>query len=150
MLIKIDVHQSVVAPPIVGVDNAIDVGFCPDNYVGGIGGFGVDTIAAFEQTKDDSPARSTTFTFTANPSETEVKLIRPKLFSQWQTFDASLVHAAIDAQVDIVDRTHRYAGQGGTFGVFQTQRKAATNLTEHLLAFFKVPEISIFKTIPRS
>jgi len=132
MLIKTDVHQSVVVAPAISVNDAINVGFSPDNYLGGICGFGVDIIAAFEQTKNDSPARST-----APTSVTEVKPIDFKLSSQWQAFEASLVHAAFHEQVDVVDRTHRYAGQGGAFDGCQIDRRAATSLAKLRLTFLE-------------
>jgi len=91
---KTDVHQSAVTAPGVGVGDAVNIGFLPidrlQRCLGGMGSFGVDTIAAFEQSKDDSPTRNTASTFATNPSGTEVKFIDLKLSSRWQAFDAPL------------------------------------------------------------
>jgi len=88
MLVKADVHQSIVAAPAIGVDDAVDVGFAPDNGLQrGLGGIGddfcVDAIAAFEQTKDDGLAIGSSPTFATYPLGAKVGFISFKLSGQW-------------------------------------------------------------------
>jgi len=149
VLVKTDVHQPIVAAPAVGVDDAVDVGFAPDDGLqcgfGGVGdNFRVDAIAAFEQTEDDSLAIGSSTTFAAYPPGTEVRLVGLKFSGQWRAFKTPLAHAASDAQVDIVNRTHRHASQCGAFGGGQIQRKVTNNLTKSRLADFRTLEIPIF------
>jgi len=149
MLVKADVHQPVVAASAVGVDDAVDVCLAPDNGLQrglrSVGDdFGVDAIAAFEQAEDDGLAIGSPPAFAAYPSGSKVGFVGSKLSGQWRAFDAPLAHAASDTQVDAVDRTHRYASQGGAFGGGQVQRKVANNLTKLRFADLRTFEVSIF------
>jgi len=149
MFVKTDIHQSVVAAPTVGVDDAADVGFASDDGLqrgfGGIGdNFRVDAIAAFEQTEDDGLAIRATPTFAAYPSGTEVGFVGFKLAGQRRALKTPLVHAASDAQINVVDRTHRYTRERGAFSGGQIQRKVANNLTKSRFADFRTFEVPIF------
>jgi len=145
MLVKSDVHQPIVAAPAVCVDDAVDVSFAPDNGLqrgfGCVGDdFRVDAIAAFEQTEDDGLAIGSTPAFATYPSSTEVGLVGFQFSGQRRTLKAPLVHAASDTQVDVVDRTHRYARQRSAFSGGQIQRKVtfASLIFERLKYLFFV------------
>jgi len=149
MLVKADIHQPVVATPAIGVDDAVDVGFAPDDGLqrglGGIGDdFGVDAIAALEQTEDDGLSIGSPTTFAAYTSGTKVGFVGFQFSGQRRAFKTPLAHAASDAQIDIVDRTHRYARQCSAFGSGQVQRKVANNLTKLRFADFRTLELTIF------
>jgi len=149
MFVKTNVYQPVVAAPAIGVDDAVDVGLAPDDGLqrglGGVGdNFGVDAAVAFEQAENDSFTRGSPPAFAAHPSGTEVGFVGLKLSGQWRTLTAPLTHAASDAQIDVVDRTHRYARQRGTLGGGQIQRKVANNLTKFRLGDFGTSKVPVF------
>jgi len=154
ILVKTDAPSPSVAAPAEGVDDAFNIVLSLDDRLqrclGGIGNFGVDTIAAVEQTKDDSLARSTSSTFAATPSSTEVKFIGLKLPSQWQAFDVPLAHAASDAPIDVVDRAHRYASEAARSVAVKTSAKWRIIWRNFALLFLEHREVSIFIITPRS
>jgi len=69
-----------------------------------------------------------------------------ELPGQWRAFNAPLAQAVSDAQVNVVDGTHRYAGQRGTLGGGQIQRKVANNLTKFRLADPGTSKIPVFSS----
>jgi|GEM_PF-1588093 len=151
VLVKADVHQPIVAAPAVCVDDATDVGLAPDNGLqrrfGGVGDdFGVDAIAAFEQTEDDGLAIGSTPAFATYPSGPEVGFVGLKLSGQRRARKTPLVHAASDAQVNVVDRTNRYASERGAFGGGQIQRKVANNLAKFRLTDFGTDVVPVFRS----
>jgi len=108
--------------------------------------FCVDAIAAFEQTENDGLAIGTTPAFTTYPSGPEVGLVSFQFSGQWRTLKAPLAHAASDTQVDVVDRAHRYACQGGAFGGGQIQRKVTNNLAKFRFADFGTKVVPILSS----
>lgn len=84
VLVQTQVNQSIVASPAIGVNDAIGVNFAADDGLqrglGGIGNdLGVDTVAAFEQAKDDGFATRTTPTLAPDALGAKVGFIGLKL-----------------------------------------------------------------------
>jgi len=151
MPVKADVHQPIVATPAVGMDDAADVSFAPDNGLqrgfGGIGDdFGVNAIIAFEQAKNDRFAQRAPSAFAANPPCAKVRFIGFECAGQRRAFGTPSADPFADAQVNGIDRAHRYAGQGSAFSRRQIQRKVTNNLAEFRFTDFRTPKVSIFRS----
>ena len=87
MLVKTNIHQSIVPPPTIGMNHAVNTCLSPDDGLqrafGGIRhDLGINTITSLEQPKYDGLASSATTTFTANPVSAKVGFICLKLSTQ--------------------------------------------------------------------
>jgi len=151
VLVKADVYPPIIPTPAIGMDDTGDVRLAPNNGLqcgfGGIGDdFGVDAIAALEQTKDDGLAIGSPPAFAANPSCAKVRFIGFKRTGQWRALGTPLANAFANTQVNGIDRAHRYTGQSRTFCGRQIQRKMTKNLPKFRFTDFRTSKVSIFRS----
>jgi len=102
MPVKADIHQSIVATPAVGVDDAVDVSLASDNGLqygfGGVGyDFGVNAIVVLEQAENDGLAICAVPTLTTHRSGTEAGFTGLNFSAQRRAFKTPLAHAFSDA-----------------------------------------------------
>ena len=149
VLCKADVHQSVIATPAIGVNDAVGIDFAADDGLqrglGGIGDdFGVDAVIALEQTKDNGLAASTSATFASNASGAKVGLIGLEFTGKGRAGSAVLSQAQADALVDVIGAAHRQAAQPGRIAGGQVKGKQAQQLTELGFADFCATVVPVF------
>lgn len=135
MFVKADIHQPVIAAPAVRVNHAGNIGLASDDGLkddlGGIGNdFGINVLAAFEQTKDHRFLTCATATKSANTARSKVRLIGFELTAQRRDLLAVLGKPAANAQINAVDRAKRYATELGAIGGGQIHGEVAQDLAK--------------------
>jgi hypothetical protein len=154
VLVKAHVHQAVIAPPTVRMDNALDVCLAPDNGLRGVLGGVRNDLCVYasiplEQAKDDGFARCALPPLAAHTPGAKAGFICFQFATKGRTGRAPLSHALPDAQVDRVDRAHRNTAQRRAFGRRQIKSKVARNQAKFRLTDFRTPEVSVFASISR-
>jgi hypothetical protein len=149
VLVKANIHQTIVATPTIGVDDTQRIGFASDNRLQGtlrsIGNnLRVHLITPFQQSKDNGFTTRTTTTFTTHAAWTKVRLIRLQLATQWRSLQTPHSHTFTNAKVDTVDASQRHAAQCGAFSGSQIQGKMFNNLAKLGFTEFRTVEIPIF------
>ena len=135
MLVKADIDQPVIAAPAVRVNHAGNVGLASDDglkdNLGGIGdNFGINVLAAFEQTKYDRLLTCATAAKSANTARSKVRLIGFELTAQGRDLLAVVGKPAANAQVNAVDRAKRHAAELGAIGGSQIHGEVAHDLSK--------------------
>lgn len=149
VLLQTQINQPIVASPAIGMDDAAGIDLASDDGLqrgfGGIGNdFGVNTVAAFEQAKDDGLAAGATPAFASDALGAEIGFIGFKLARKRRLSGAFLGQTGTDALVHRIDRAHGKAAQlcgirGGQVHGKQTQKLAKFCLTD-----FRMTVVPIF------
>ena len=135
VLVKTHIDQAVIAAPAVGVNHAGDVGLASDNGLqdgfGGIGNnFRVNVLTSLEQPEHDRLLTRSSPPKPAYPAWSEIGFIGFELTAQRRNQFAMLGKPAAHAQVNAVDRAHRYATEFGAIRRCQIHRKIAQDLSK--------------------
>ena len=120
VLIVADIDQAFVAGPTVGVHHGVRGDFASNNglqrgFFAIRNDFGVDAIAAFEESEDDSFTTGTATAFTTNASGAKVRFVGFDGTGEGRLTLAFLGDAVANFEIDRIDRTQADAGQMGGF-----------------------------------
>ena len=149
MPINPDIHQAVITPPAIGVDNAVGVDLAADDGLQrGFGGvwddLGVDAVTALEQTKDDRFAACSTPALATNAFGAKVGLIGFQFARKGRLSCTSLGHTNPDSLVNGVGAAKGKPTQFSGICGGQIHSKQAHNLPKLGLADFRTAVAPIF------
>ena len=153
MPINPDIHQAVITPPAIGVDNAVGVDLAADDGLQrGFGGvwddLGVDAVTALEQTKDDRFAADlellATSTLATNAFGAKVGLIGFQLALKGRLSCTGLGHTHTDALVNGVGAANRKPTQFSGICGGQIHSEQAHNLSKLGFADFRTAVVPVF------
>ena len=128
-----NVHESIVATPAIGVNDTFQADLAANDSLQGdflgIGNnFSEDLTVAFEDSKDDCLATSTSSSFATHSFGTEVRFINFDL-SQVRCLSLTLLTDTVtNLQKDIVDPSHREARKNRGVGGCQVHGKTLDEL----------------------
>ena len=152
MPINPDIHQTVITPPAIRMDNAVGVDLAANNGLQrGFGcirdDLGVDAVTALEQTKDDRFAACSTSTLATNAFGAKVGLIGFQLALKGRLNCTSLGHTHTDTLIDGVGAANRKPTQFSGICGGQIHSEQAHNLSKLGFADFRTAILDYYHTI---